>query len=413
VEPPLDADALRTRLAEAEQEIGRLSHALLQGREGRDDPSPEPERTVPNGRDPAGADPAAVEARLAGEVAAMRAELAAVRRCTTWRIGRLVVGPLARARSELLRVRPGRPAPGLQPQPAPGASDAAPIDAAPTDAPHHDAGGTAAELPLPHSPPPSRRRLSQHVSGEGIEVGPGNHPFDLPYGGAHVRFVDRWHPDEQRVLFSELTTDAVFPEPDIVANLDADGLGPVADGSQDFVIASHVLEHLANPLRFLGEIHRVLRPGGVVLLLLPDRRRTFDVTRPTTPLDHLVAEYDADVREVDDDHLREFLLSTSPHEVPARESDWPEVLNRHRLRSVHVHCWTEHDFPAVIAYAITDLDQRWELVDAVTVADGGPDSIEFGYVLRKSTTAQPAEVLAQRLSTILADAGLQLAARSA
>src|SRR5262249_17962855 len=122
-----------------------------------------------------------------------------------------------------------------------------------------------------------------------------------------------------------------------------------------------------------------------------------------------VRDYEADVREVDDDHLREFLLATSPHELPADDAGWPAVLEKHRLRSVHVHCWTEHDFPAVIAYAITNLEQRWELVDAITVADGGPDSFEFGYVLRKSMTDVPVDVHARRLEAILADTALAVA----
>ncbi|MBX2838204.1 MAG: class I SAM-dependent methyltransferase [Gammaproteobacteria bacterium] len=41
---------------------------------------------------------------------------------------------------------------------------------------------------------------------------------------------------------------------------------PFADQSQDVVIATHVLEHLADPDRALLEIHRVLKPGGLVFL---------------------------------------------------------------------------------------------------------------------------------------------------
>jgi len=60
----------------------------------------------------------------------------------------------------------------------------------------------------------------------------------------------------------------------------------------------------------------------------------------------------------------------------------------------------------VIAYAIRHLGHRWELVDVVTVADAGPDSFEFGYVLRKSTTDLPSEVRAERLTMIFDDIGL-------
>lgn len=47
---------------------------------------------------------------------------------------------------------------------------------------------------------------------------------------------------------------------------------PFADNSIDYVYASHVLEHLsqANARRLLLDIHRVLRPGGLLRLVVPD-----------------------------------------------------------------------------------------------------------------------------------------------
>ena len=44
---------------------------------------------------------------------------------------------------------------------------------------------------------------------------------------------------------------------------------PFADGSFDSVLCNQVLEHVFNPDEFLGEIARVLRPGGKLLLSVP------------------------------------------------------------------------------------------------------------------------------------------------
>jgi SAM-dependent methyltransferase len=44
---------------------------------------------------------------------------------------------------------------------------------------------------------------------------------------------------------------------------------PFADGSYDFVYASHVLEHIRDDMAALGEIARILRPGGVAVLPVP------------------------------------------------------------------------------------------------------------------------------------------------
>jgi SAM-dependent methyltransferase len=44
---------------------------------------------------------------------------------------------------------------------------------------------------------------------------------------------------------------------------------PVAEHSFDFVLCTEVLEHVADPGRVLAELHRVLRPGGGLLLTVP------------------------------------------------------------------------------------------------------------------------------------------------
>ena len=54
---------------------------------------------------------------------------------------------------------------------------------------------------------------------------------------------------------------------------DACDLQAIPDASYDFVAASHVLEHTANPLRALQEWKRVLRPGGALLVLVPRDRQ--------------------------------------------------------------------------------------------------------------------------------------------
>ena len=51
---------------------------------------------------------------------------------------------------------------------------------------------------------------------------------------------------------------------------------PFRDNSLDYVVTSHVLEHVPNPVKALAEWYRVLRPGGIIYCLVPDRRYTWD-----------------------------------------------------------------------------------------------------------------------------------------
>jgi len=56
-------------------------------------------------------------------------------------------------------------------------------------------------------------------------------------------------------------------EPNIVANFEASL--PVRSCKADAVLAINLLEHLYNPIALLTEIHRVLRPGGTLHIVVP------------------------------------------------------------------------------------------------------------------------------------------------
>lgn len=235
-----------------------------------------------------------------------------------------------------------------------------------------------------------RRRFSRRLSGQGVEIGPGHVPFPVPTR-VHVRYVDRWEPGENSSLFPELGESPGFPKPDIVSNLDVDRLGGLADQSQDFVIASHVIEHLANPLAMLVDIHRVLRPGGLLILLVPDRHRTFDRDRQPTPLEHLVDEYRRDIREVDDAHIIEYVIATrepgDDGDDPDQSPDdlTPENIAFHRRRSVHAHVWDVDEFKQVLEYLAEELGLYWVVVDTLAPGERGTYGNEFGWLLARST----------------------------
>ena len=226
----------------------------------------------------------------------------------------------------------------------------------------------------------TRESLSTHLGGTGIEVGPGHAPFPVP-SGVSVRFVDRLTSVQHHDLFPELPLEMGFVEPDIVADLDTDHLRAVESSSQDFVIASHVVEHLADPLAFLDDAHRVLRVGGVLLLLLPDRRCTFDCERDATPLDCVIRDHEVAATTPDDDHLLEFLLGADQGPqfvIPDDPDERARLFAWHRERSIHVHCWTDDEFTEILRYCSDVLGHDWECRDRMSTAESG---MEFGFVL--------------------------------
>jgi len=81
----------------------------------------------------------------------------------------------------------------------------------------------------------------------------------------------------------------------------------VGDGEYDALLASHVLEHLADPLGALAEWQRVVRAEGCVLLVVPHREGTFDHRRPVSTIEHMRVDAERETGEDDLSHLQEIL----------------------------------------------------------------------------------------------------------
>ena len=71
----------------------------------------------------------------------------------------------------------------------------------------------------------------------------------------------------------------VLPGVDVVTDLDKPW--PWKDGSAGYIKASHVFEHVAEPLTFMAEAWRVLAPGGLLDIRVPYYKHPFAFTDPT------------------------------------------------------------------------------------------------------------------------------------
>jgi predicted SAM-dependent methyltransferase len=66
----------------------------------------------------------------------------------------------------------------------------------------------------------------------------------------------------------------------------------------DYVIASHVLEHVTDIISFFGDIATILKPGGKMLLVYPDKRFCFDHFRESTTFSEAYVVYKNDEKTV-------------------------------------------------------------------------------------------------------------------
>ena len=133
---------------------------------------------------------------------------------------------------------------------------------------------------------------------------------------------------------------------------EATDLRPIKDCSYDCVLACHCLEHIANPLRALAEWKRVLNDEGLLLLILPHKDGTFDWRRPTTPLGHMIEDYEKVVGEGDLTHLPEIL---ELHDLTKDQAAGTKEQFRQRCLENRIHrAMHHHVFDTMTAMKMVD-----------------------------------------------------------
>lgn len=105
-----------------------------------------------------------------------------------------------------------------------------------------------------------------------IGCGFGRHAFEAARRGANVVALDAGADEVQGVVatFVAMGEAGELAHAPSVGAVQGDALAlPFADGVFDRVICSEVLEHLADDVSAMGELCRVLRPGGTLAVTVP------------------------------------------------------------------------------------------------------------------------------------------------
>lgn len=182
----------------------------------------------------------------------------------------------------------------------------------------------------------------------GIEIGGGNNPLKLP-GSINVKYVDK-HPVEK--LLKLMKDNNYFTRRDL-AKVDivdeAETLSSIAPGSQDFVIANHVLEHCRDPLLAVANMLRVLRDAGILFISVPDKRYTFDAPRPITTLEHLKADRAGGAGVSSKKHFEEWAeLVESVSGKENIEKRATSLIDQDF--SIHYHVWTSWEMMELFSH---------------------------------------------------------------
>lgn len=201
----------------------------------------------------------------------------------------------------------------------------------------------------------ARTRLAaQYLRGDGVEIGALASPLRLPRS-ARVTYVDRLTVEEMHSHYPELADVALVP-PDIVDN--GEVLTSIRDGSLGFIAASHFIEHCENPIGTIENHLRKLRPGGILFLVVPDKRATFDAPRAVTSLEHAIRDYEEGPGWSRRSHFEEWVREVNGMTEGADEAVERLLAQRY---SIHFHAWTPRAFLALLDHCSDVLGFPFEL----------------------------------------------------
>jgi predicted SAM-dependent methyltransferase len=126
-------------------------------------------------------------------------------------------------------------------------------------------------------------RLMFKTAGKGLEIGPSHSPLMPKADGFDVETLDYLDAEGLRSKYAAAGIDvSAVEEVDYVA--DGRPMTEVVGDRHryDWIVASHVLEHVPDLLGFLRDCEALLKPRGSLVLAIPDKRCCFDILRPVS-----------------------------------------------------------------------------------------------------------------------------------
>lgn len=126
-------------------------------------------------------------------------------------------------------------------------------------------------------------------AGAGLEIGPSYHPVFPKKIFGNVKSLDLLSKEKLRAKYAcddKVNLDNI-EDVDFIWQGEA-YVDLVGEERFDWVFASHVIEHVPDFISFFNDISKILKENGSLVLVVPDRRYTFDTYRPQSSLSSII-----------------------------------------------------------------------------------------------------------------------------
>jgi len=178
-----------------------------------------------------------------------------------------------------------------------------------------------------------------NLNGDGLEISPSYNPVLPKSQGYNVETLD--HLDKagliQKYTGHNVNLDNI-EEPNYIwtGGSYVDAIGKKS--CYDYIIASHIIEHTVDIIGFINDCMELLRPKGVLSLIVPDKRKCFDYFRPLSTVAEAVNAFYSDGKRHSIGAVCEHFLNA----VSFNESfAWTGISELHEASFIHPYEFTK------------------------------------------------------------------------
>lgn len=196
------------------------------------------------------------------------------------------------------------------------------------------------------------------LKGQGIEIG----AYNEPVSGISPIYVDRFSEFAGKECLVDVISDAACL--------------PFRPATLDYIVSSHLIEHVPNPIKAVIEWFSILKKGGILYMVVPDARYTFDCRRRRTSIEHLMDDYINGCTECDPTHIDEFTENADisrmnlglTHDEMERLRVGCNLLYHDLIAqgmgiNIHFHVFEPGNFMAMMDLVASKYGHPWKLLE--------------------------------------------------
>jgi SAM-dependent methyltransferase len=176
-------------------------------------------------------------------------------------------------------------------------------------------------------------------NGDCIEIGALSTPAILPNADS-IEYADIYSADEARLSLENLGYLGYHGQKFVDVTIKFDSTSPplknVASASKDCIFSSHSLEHSPNPISALVDYLRVLKSGGIIYSIIPNKNFTYDKKRELTKVEYLIERYQLDIWTYNLDQYHDVFNNTIDHEVYSNKTN-QDIVKAYNENDGHHH----------------------------------------------------------------------------